>query len=109
MRHYNSSVQNKQFFNLQADGKLIPNSTYNLNRDQNVNFFNIDMVYTCQFAPGSFINVVWKDAVYDFKNTVEKNYFKNFDQTLEADDNNNISFKIIYFLDYLQLKKKKKS
>ncbi len=109
MRHYNSSVQNKQFFNLQADGKLTSNSTFNLNTNQNVNFFNIDMVYTWQFAPGSFINVVWKDAVYDFKNTVEKNYFKNFDQTLEADDNNNISFKIIYFLDYLQLKRKKKS
>ena len=109
MRHYTSSVQNKQFFNLLADGKLISNSTFNLNRDQNVNFFNIDMVYTWQFAPGSFINVVWKDAVYDFKNTVEKNYFKNYDQTLEADDNNNISFKIIYFLDYLQLNRKKKS
>ncbi len=108
MRHYNSSVRNKQFFDLLNDGKLAPNSTFNLNRDQNVNFFNIDMVYTWQFAPGSFINVVWKDAVYDFKNIVEKNYFKNFDQTLEADDNNNISFKIIYFLDYLQLKKKKK-
>ena len=67
------------------------------------------MVYTWQFAPGSFINVVWKDAVYDFKNAVESNYLKNFGRTLEADDNNNISFKIIYFLDYLQLKKKKKS
>jgi len=112
MRHYNSSVKNKQFFDLLDNGKLSPNATFNpsnLKWDQNANYFNIDMVYTWQFAPGSFINVVWKDAVYDFNNIVEKNYFKNFDRTLEADDNNNISFKIIYFLDYLQLKRKRKS
>jgi hypothetical protein len=109
MRHYTSSVDNKSFYNLLQNGKLEPNSTFTLNRNQNVNFFNIDMVYTWQFAPGSFINVVWKNAVYDFDNIVERNYFKNFDRTLEAKDNNNISFKIIYFLDYLQLKKKKKT
>ena len=65
------------------------------------------MVYTWQFAPGSFLNVVWKNAVFDFQNTVEANYFKNFGNTMEADQNNNISLKVIYFLDYLQLKKKK--
>ena len=39
--------------------------------------------------------------------TVEESYFKNFGNTMEADQNNNISLKVIYFLDYLQLKKKK--
>ncbi len=108
MRHYFSSVENKQFFTLMNDGKLNPNNSFNLNRDQNVNFFNIDMVYTWEFAPGSFINIVWKNAVYDFDDNVERNYFKNFSNTLESDQNNNISFKIIYFLDYLQLKSKKR-
>ena len=107
MRHYFSSVFNKEFFNLQHDGNLLHNSSFNLNSNQNVNFFNIDMVYTWEFAPGSFINVVWKNAVYDFDNAVERNYFKNISNTLESDQNNNISFKIIYFLDYLQLKGKK--
>ncbi|HJS54542.1 MAG TPA: DUF5916 domain-containing protein, partial [Chitinophagaceae bacterium] len=88
-------------------GSLIPNSSYTTNKDQNANFFNVDMVYTWQFAPGSFINVVWKNAVYDYTNVVEKSYFKNLGNTMEADQNNNISLKVIYFLDYLQLKKKK--
>ncbi|HET9434624.1 MAG TPA: DUF5916 domain-containing protein, partial [Chitinophagaceae bacterium] len=35
------------------------------------------------------------------------NTIKNFGNTMEADQNNNISLKVIYFLDYLQLKKKK--
>ena len=107
VRHYYSSVDNKEFFTLQRDGSLGPNTTFNENKNQNLNIFNVDMVYTWQFAPGSFLNVVWKNAVYDFKNIVEQNYFKNFGNTVEADQNNNISLKVIYFLDYLQLKKKK--
>ena len=107
IRHYWSRVDYEKFFTLLPNGKLEPNSTYTGNPNQNVNFFNVDMVYTWQFAPGSFLNVVWKNAVFDFQNTVEANYFKNFGNTMEADQNNNISLKVIYFLDYLQLKKKK--
>ena len=107
VRHYFSSVDNKEFYALQKNGTLMPNTTFNGNTNQNVNFFNVDMVYTWQFAPGSFLNVVWKNAVYDYTNIVERSYFKNFGNTIEADQNNNISLKVIYFLDYLQLKKKK--
>ena len=107
VRHYYSSVYNKEFFTLQQDGLLKPNSSFNQNVDQNANFFNVDMVYTWQFAPGSFINVVWKNAVFDYTDIVEESYIKNLGNTMEADQNNNISLKVIYFLDYLQLKKKK--
>jgi hypothetical protein len=108
MRHYLSSITNKEFYSLRKDGKLDPKNSFNQHLDQNVNFFNIDMVYTWQFAPGSFLNVVWKNAVFHFTDAVEENYFKNFSNTLESDQNNNISIKVIYFLDYLQLKKHKK-
>jgi len=107
VRHYYSSVDNKEYFTLQSNGQLAPNPSFVDDKDQNVNFFNVDMVYTWQFAPGSFINVVWKNAVFDYTNVVEKSYFKNFGTTMEADQNNNISLKVIYFLDYLQLRKKK--
>jgi len=107
IRHYYSSVYNKEFFTLQQDGLLKPNSSFNQNVDQNANFFNVDMVYTWQFAPGSFVNIVWKNAVFDYTDIVEKSYIKNLGNTIEADQNNNISLKVIYFLDYLQLKKKK--
>jgi len=105
-RHYLSTVDNKEFYILQSNGELASNPM-NYTANQNVNFFNIDMVYTWQFAPGSFINIVWKNAVVDFDGHVQKNYFKNLDRTMQADENNNISLKVIYFLDYLQLKKKK--
>ncbi|HRI19798.1 MAG TPA: DUF5916 domain-containing protein, partial [Panacibacter sp.] len=103
-RHYLSSVDNKEFYTLQHDGKLAANPGFQPNANQNVNFFNIDMVYTWQFAPGSFLNIVWKDATQDFRNNVEKKYFKNLGNTITQDNNNNFSLKVIYFLDYLTLK-----
>jgi hypothetical protein len=107
-RHYLSTVDNKDFYTLQNDGKLNTNTSFNKNTNRNVNFFNIDMVYTWQFAPGSFINIVWKNSIVDSKELVEKSYFKNFSNTIEVDQNNNLSLKVIYFLDYLQLKSQKK-
>lgn len=108
-RHYVSSVNCKEFFTLRSDGKLDPNSTFNQNVNRNLNFFNIDMVYTWQFAPGSFLNLVWKNSADDFKNQVEPGYFKNLTNTLQTEQVNNFSMKVIYFLDYLQLKKHKKA
>src|SRR5262249_2220574 len=107
IRYYWSKVDYKEFFNLMPDGGLQANTSFNENENQNVNFFNIDLVYTWQFAPGSFLNIVWKNAVADQTDHVETSYAKNFDNTMRADQNNNFSIKVIYFLDYLSLKKKK--
>jgi hypothetical protein len=63
------------------------------------------MVYTWQFAPGSFVNVVWKNSIFKSGNIIERDYFKNLGNTLDTDQNNNISLKVIYFLDYLDIKK----
>jgi len=108
IRHYWSKVDYKEFFTLQNDGSLLKNATFNSNVNQNYNVFNIDAVYTWQFAPGSFINLVWKNAADNFDQFVNDGYFKNFNNTMKADANNNISLKVIYFLDYLELRKKLK-
>jgi Domain of unknown function (DUF5916) len=107
VRHYWSKVDYSEFYNLNTEGNLVPNSSFTKNVNQNFNAFNVDLVYTWQFAPGSFINIVWKDAVYDSNQEVQRSYFKNFGQTMEAPQNNNLSLKVIYFLDYLDFKKKK--
>jgi hypothetical protein len=62
------------------------------------------MVYTWEFAPGSFLNIVWKDASQNFTNEVQKGYFKNLTNVVSENSNNNFSLKVIYFLDYLKLK-----
>jgi hypothetical protein len=104
-RHYLSTVENKEFYLLQPDGSLLTHTNFHPDANQNVNYFNIDMVYTWEFAPGSFLNIVWKNAAQSFTNDVEKQYFKNFGNTISGDSNNNFSLKVIYFLDYLKLKR----
>ncbi len=104
-RYYLSTVENKEFYLLQRDGSLLLHNNFHPDANQNVNYFNIDMVYTWEFAPGSFLNIVWKDAAQNFTDDVQKQYFKNLGDTITGDSNNNFSLKVIYFLDYLTLKR----
>ncbi|GHB70412.1 DUF5916 domain-containing protein [Persicitalea jodogahamensis] len=104
-RHYSSVVDAREYFSVNKNGTLSLRKNYLENLDRNVNFFNIDMVYTWQFAPGSFLNIVWKNATVNTSDLVGTGYFENLQDTLQSDQNNNISLKIIYFLDYLTVKR----
>ena len=104
-RHYWSKVKQKQLYDLKTDGSLSPTIHAIIPEDKNFNIFNIDAVYTWQFAPGSFINIVWKDQDFLFNADAQSGYFKNFDRTIAEPQNNNLSVKIIYYLDYLNFKK----
>lgn len=96
----------KQLYDLQDDGTLQPTIHTNVViQHQNYNIFKVDAVYTWQFAPGSFINIVWKDQSETFNDVIRYQYFKNFGKTLDAPQNNNLSLKVIYYLDYLDFKK----
>ena len=106
LRHYWSEVDAKEYFNLQKDGSLLANAIYSKNNNKNLNIFNIDMVYTWQFAPGSFVNIVYKNSVYSGNKSIEDTYFKNFKNTVSAPQNNNVSMKVIYYLDALMFRKK---
>ena len=109
-RHYWSKVKQKELYDLQNDGSLAPSVHTGIVGmfHQNFNVFNIDAVYTWQFAPGSFINIVWKDQGLLIDDNVRRSYIKNFNRTMSEPQNNNLSVKIIYFLDYLDFKKWKK-
>jgi len=104
-RHYWSKVENKQLYDLNADGTISPTKHHVSIENQNLNIFNIDAVYTWEFAPGSFVNIVWKDESFAGDGNVRYTYFKNFDNTISSPQNNNLSIKIIYYLDYLDFKK----
>ena len=108
-RHYWSKVEQKQLYDLKPDGSLSPTVHAITMTDQDFNIFNIDATYTWEFAPGSFINVVWKNQALATDGVVENSYFKNFDHTISQPQNNNLSVKVIYYLDYLDFKKWKKN
>ena len=107
VRHYWSQVAVNQYYTLQNSGYLITNNSYTVNNNQNLNLFNVDLSYIWEFAPGSSVSIVWKNAISDTSKEVIDTYFGNLRSTFDALQNNNVSLKILYYLDYLSLKKKR--
>jgi Domain of unknown function (DUF5916) len=108
-RHYWSKVDPRQFYELDIFGDLkTPEVAFTKNVKQNYNYLSVDMVYNWQFAQGSFLTVVWKDIGESFNRQFEKNYMKNLGNTIEGDQFNSISLRVIYFLDYLTIKNRKR-
>jgi len=112
-RHYWSKVDPKQIYELDHNGDLqTPATPFTGNVNQNYNFLSVDMVYTWQFAQGSFVNIVWKSIGENYYDHFEKNYYHNFEKTVEGNGYNNLtqfnslSLKVIYFIDYLTVKNK---
>ncbi|MFO7864601.1 MAG: DUF5916 domain-containing protein [Salinivirgaceae bacterium] len=104
LRHYWSRVKYKDFWYLNTDGSLRANTEYNENEDINYNAFNIDLAYTWQFAPGSEMSVVWKNEVNTSSDYVVKSFRENLEQTFNDPGKNSISLRVLYYIDYLQLK-----
>ena len=110
-RHYWSKVNPQQFYELDVNGKLqTPTTPFTKNVNQNYNYLSVDMVYTWQFAQGSFLNIMWKDIAdnFEYGGNFEQQYFKNLGNTVEGDQFNSLSIRVIYFLDYLTMKRKLK-
>lgn len=99
MRHYWSKVEYERFNLLEANGTLAA-TDYSSNHDTDYDAFNIDMIYRWRFAPGSDLYIIWKNAIYQFEEQAEINYFHNLDGLTRAPQSNSLSLKIIYFLDY---------
>ncbi|MBI3503031.1 MAG: carbohydrate binding family 9 domain-containing protein [Bacteroidetes bacterium] len=106
VRHYWSQVKYSSYFALNDIGKDSPTS-YNTSNDINFNAFNIDLAFTWQFHPGSEISIVWKNAILTEKSDLVKNYYENLNRTIGSPQSNSFSIKILYYLDYQMLKRKK--
>ena len=114
-RHSWGKVRPLQFYVLSKTGNLeTPDFAYNNNRNQNFNYLTTDLVYTWQFAQGSFFNIVWKNISSNFNRRFERNYVTNLSKTFTDKDYNadiqfrSLSVKVIYFLDYLTVKNRKR-
>lgn len=109
-RHYVSVARYRDFSRLNPDGQEQA-VDYQRNRDNSFNAFNVDAVFSWWFAPGSQMTVVWKNANASSLAGDETlpQYFTNFNNTLNTPHNNSVSVKVLYYLDYLTLRPKRKS
>jgi hypothetical protein len=108
LRHYWSKLNNMQFYDLANNGQLssLTSTHFDSNIDQNYNVWNIDMIYEWQFSPGSVVSVAWKSSSLNNTNIAKYGYLNNFGNTYNEPKNNNYSIKVLYYIDYQNLKKK---
>ncbi|MBK9730956.1 MAG: carbohydrate binding family 9 domain-containing protein [Chitinophagaceae bacterium] len=111
VRHYWSFADYSSVKELDEEGMLV-NTEWSEQfnpADYNINYnaFTVDMVYRWRFAPGSEIDIVWKNAIYQYaqgKSSLVDDYVQNFETTFDAPATNNLSVKLIYYIDYLMVK-----
>lgn len=110
VRHnWTEATHDKYYHADENDGHLIDTDLTGLDGDGNAlydynfNFMSVDLVYSWQFAPGSFLTANWKNNILSFNSEVNETYFYNLKNTISQDQTNVFSIKILYFLDYLTI------
>ncbi len=106
-RHYWSRAEYNRYAFLESDGEITPSSAYNVNRNVNFNTFNVYMSFVWQFRPGSEMTVVYQNSIFSSPEAPEmvSNYFTDLSNTLNAPQSNSLSIKVIYYIDYLGIRK----
>ena len=103
-RHYWSRADYSKYYFLNSGGGLTK-SDYLKNADISFNAFTVDLNFAWNFAPGSELSVVWKNAIYTNDQDMINNYFRELDRTINSPQTNSFSVRFLYYLDYIYLKK----
>jgi len=104
LRHYWFSVRYQGYYLLQRNGNM-QDTRQEKNYNANSSSFNSDITYIWQFLPGSELSVVWKNY-YSFANkNTAPDYFSNLRNVFSHSQLNNLSLRIIYYIDYQKMKK----
>ncbi|OAD44959.1 DUF5916 domain-containing protein [Polaribacter atrinae] len=102
-RHYWGAVNYNNYYNLNTNGGLDPNTTYT-SQDVNFNSWNLDLNYIWQFAPGSQLIAFYRNAIFNEDTNADLNFSKNLDNLFEQSQRHTFSLRIVYFIDYNKLK-----
>jgi hypothetical protein len=106
-RHYVSKVKNKEFFLLNQNGDLEP-SHFKGKEGEVYNLFYVDFLYTWRFAPGSELNLIWKNEINpQGAETLHESYFKDINYLSDAPQRNLLTLKLIYYIDWMTVFGKK--
>ena len=102
LRHYLSAVSYRQYYLLNQAGKT-EETYYNSNNNIDFNLFNVDCVYSWRFAPGSQLSIAWKNSIQTNEDKIVDGYFNNLNNTVKSPQQNSLSIKFLYYIDYSKL------
>lgn len=116
VRNYWSIVDyQNQLYVLQENGRLSNNNSYSVNQtlindtnyNPNINYdiWNFDLRYSWQFAPGSQLTALYRNQLFNYTNSSKDDYFDSLDSLFKVPLKQIFSLKVVYYLDYNNLKK----
>lgn len=104
LRHLSSQVDYLQGYFLEQDGSLTLYAGPDIVlEDEAINFnvYTMDLLFSWNFLPGSYLNVAWKNFIGpSADNQIHLHYWDNLKGTFTSPTNHSFSLKLIYFLDY---------
>jgi len=108
LRHYWLSADYTDFYDLLQNGEInrLNHVSYDDDFDFNFNTFSLDVMFSWEFSPGSSLSLLWRNSFEDYQNILEQNYYDNLNSIFENPTSNSISLKLLYYLDYNNLRKK---
>ncbi|MBT8244142.1 MAG: carbohydrate binding family 9 domain-containing protein [Winogradskyella sp.] len=110
LRNYWDTVDyDYELFTLLDNGRLTTDSNYNLDNvtdDPNVNFktWNVDLSYSWQFAPGSFLTALYRNQLFNVNDNSFDTFSTSFNTLFEQPALNQFSLRLQYFIDFNGIK-----
>ena len=95
------------FKKLQENGELTAtNYPVPPKEDPNVNFniWNLDLSYRWQFAPGSEAVLLYRNSIFDLSEESELGYEESLERLFQQSLRQNLSLRVVYFIDYNNIK-----
>ena len=103
-RHYWSTVAYQdQYYELEDDGYLTEHP-YDEENDLNFNNWNLDLRYVWQFTRGSEFVALYRNTIQNEDDQSDLSFGENLSDLLEQPYGHLLSIKLIYYLDYNNLK-----
>jgi hypothetical protein len=109
-RHYWDTVKyDDNLFTLLDNGRLTTDTGYNVDNigyDPDINFstWNIDLSYSWQFAPGSFLTALYRNQLINYDTLSEDSYSDSLNTLFDQPIQHSLSVRVQYFIDYNGIK-----
>jgi hypothetical protein len=98
-----ADFKENKFSVLQENGDLTPfNYQVNKDNDPNANFniWNLDLSYSWQFAPGSEAILLYRNSIFNFDKQSDIQFTESLQNLFNQDLRQNLSLRIVYYIDY---------
>lgn len=105
-----ATFKENQYTLLQENGSLTSTTTSPAeDPDANFNIWNLDLSYRWQFAPGSEAILMYRNSLYNLDNRSQLDYLESVEYLLKEPLRQNISLRIVYYIDYNNIRNNLKS